>query len=208
MGSVREFDLVTEVSSPGLYFFAANLKQRSYEDALPDGGGLSTDNIFGARPRWESTIPAFLRERFSTLASVRYEYDHGVYLRVYSPWLGQSGTINLRPEYYQFLSLTRAENDFDSPILSISGSPRLTRTSPNGSNVYLARAPDDPDGKFFLELTGSKGKKLDSRGEYWRGRFELKGNNLGRVINAAVGHLNDQIRSSSIPVWRVTEPQS
>lgn len=201
---IREFELVTEVSSPGLYFFASDLKNRGVDKNLPDNG-WATDHIFGERPKWEITIPELFQMYHPTLVRAEYEYFplFQTSIRVFSKWLNQNGPLHLGSEYYSFFRGQRGMDGYDQPIFRINGTSGLAPRSSDGSLTYLDRTAEDPNGHLGIELVGSKGYQLDERGPYWRGRLELKGNKLGELITDAVDLINQNIKHEYIPTWKV-----
>lgn len=205
MPTTREFELVPQVKSPGLYFFASNMKERACHDLLPGGGGLSTDNIFGVRPHLDRTIPEYLQTQHPRIESIIYSYNSGVYVRTGTRWYRHTSPIRLEDEYYSFFQGRHGGEGADIPVLNIYGIPKLVGQSPDGSVLYQDGTDSDPNGVFELELTGSGTRELDPRGEYWRGILKLGGDKLGLVIASAIEHVNEIIAASDIPVWKVTE---
>ena len=197
-----EFKPVLQISSPGKYIFASDMINRG-GTLLPECHEMPSDNVFGARPQWETTLPKYLRTRYPGIQETVYDQINGISVRSERIWNGNVGHIRLGIEHYRYFQGLAGETGTDQQSIGIYGTPKLVGHMLEADLNYQARTLHDPDGELELKLVGSGNRALDEKGLYWRGTLLLDKQLWGKVIIAALDHINESIAENKIPVWKV-----
>ena len=203
----REFERVPEISSSGLYFIASDMQNRNRDESLPGNAGLLTDVVSGVRPRLELSTLGALNQTFPGIQGIDHKGSNGDFRPYFVPWLTQSGKLFLPPEMYWIQSERDNFPGSDKALFSVEDA---------GDWEYELEKRTPPeligDGRLKLLMTGFYRERTNGHQftrpsllPCWRGSLQFSGDNPGRLVTAALSHINETLVREEIHIWRVVE---